>query len=387
MREGKGIDRRRVLQGAALAGLTAAAGSGAATRALAAEEGGSDEVLVRSDGTYKTVPLAKDSIRLCVVQSVVRPVDAQNPAPGKRRNLNHMLDLIDMAQSSGPPSDILFFHEFPLTGFRFNWTRDDVQRVAVEIPGEETEEISKRARKHGCYIVFGSYAKDPDWPGHNLSITTIIGDQGEVLARHWKARNIKGVFRVGKRNIELMTTTIYNVLDRYVEMYGEDEVIPVTRTKFGNICTTAVQREPELIRAFALKGCELMLRTATGGFNHLDVQSGAMHNGIYTALVNNAHSPGSRGVFGDTGGGGSGIWGPGGEPLAEARSGFEQPIAATLPLAAFRARHRIPDVHWRLYEPVYRGYVPKFGPNLFSEYLPADLDDAGAYLADKSRWK
>jgi len=34
---------------------------------------------------------------------------------------------------------------------------------------------------------------------------------------------------------------------------------------------------------------------------------------------------------------------------------------------------------------VYRGDVPKFGPNLFSEYLPADLDDAGAYLAVKSR--
>jgi len=184
-----------------------------------------------------------------------------------------------------------------------------------------------------------------------------------------------------------MTTTIYNVLDRYVEMYGEDEVIPVTRTKFGNICTTAVQLEPELIRAYALKGCELMLRTATGGFSRLDIRSGARHNGIYTALVNNAHSPGTRGIFGDTGGGGSGIWGPDGEPLAEARSGFEQPIAATVPMAAFRARHRIPDVHWRLYEPVYSRYQPKFGPNLFSEHLPADLDDAGAYLADKSRWK
>ena len=73
--------------------------------------------------------------------------------------------------------------------------------------------------------MFGSYVRDKDWPGHNLSITTIIGDQGEVLARHWKARNIKGVFQAGDRSIELMTTTIYNVLDEYVEMYGQDEVI------------------------------------------------------------------------------------------------------------------------------------------------------------------
>ena len=387
MTKGTGIDRRSLLRGAALTGLTAAAGGIAARRATGAEHGDGEDVSVHADGTYATVPLARDNVRLCVVQSVVRPVDETNPAPGKRRNLNHMLDLIDMAQASGLPKNILFFHEFPITGFRFHWNRDDVQRIAIEVPGEETEEISKKARQYGCFIVFGSYVKDSDWPGHNLSITTIIGDDGEVLARHWKARNIKGVFQAGARTIELMTTTIYNVLDEYVEMYGEDEVIPVTRTKFGNICTTAVQREPELIRAFALKGCELMLRTATGGFNHLDVRSGAMHNGIYTALVNNAHSPGTRGVFADTGGGGSGIWGPGGETLAEVRSGFEQPISATIPLAAYRARNRIPDVHWDLYRPVYDRYVPKFGPNLFSEYLPADLDDAGVYLSDKSRWK
>lgn len=386
MTKGTGIDRRSLLRGAALTGLTAAAG-GIAMRAATGAEHGGEDVSVHADGTYATVPLASGNVRLCVVQSVVRPVDETNPGPGKRRNLNHMLDLIDMAQASGLPKNILFFHEFPITGFRFHWSRDDVQRIAIEVPGEETEEISKKAKQYGCFIVFGSYVKDSDWPGHNLSITTIIGDDGEVLARHWKARNIKGVFQAGARTIELMTTTIYNVLDEYVEMYGEDEVIPVTRTKFGNICTTAVQREPELIRAFALKGCELMLRTATGGFNHLDVRSGAMHNGIYTALVNNAHSPGTRGVFGDTGGGGSGIWGPGGETLAEARSGFEQPIAATIPLAAYRARNRIPDVHWDLYRPVYERYVPKFGPNLFSEYLPADLDDAGVYLSDKSRWK
>ncbi len=387
MTKGTGIDRRSLLRGAALTGLTAAAGGIATRRAMGAEHGESEDVSVHADGTYATVPLASDNVRLGVVQSIVRPVDETNPGPGKRRNLNHMLDLIDMAQASGLPKNILFFHEFPITGFRFHWNRDDVQRIAIEVPGEETEEISKKARQYGCFIVFGSYVRDSDWPGHNLSITTIIGDDGEILARHWKARNIKGVFQAGARTIELMTTTIYNVLDEYVEMYGEDEVIPVTRTKYGNICTTAVQREPELIRAFALKGCELMLRTATGGFNHLDVRSGAMHNGIYTALVNNAHSPGTRGVFGDTGGGGSGIWGPGGETLAEARSGFEQPISATIPMAAYRARNRIPDVHWDLYRPVYDRYVPKFGPNLFSEYLPTDLDDAGVYLSDKSRWK
>ncbi|MXW19284.1 MAG: hypothetical protein F4Z95_00595, partial [Gammaproteobacteria bacterium] len=95
MTKGTGIDRRSLLRGAALTGLTAAAGGLAARRATGAEQGGGEDVSVHADGTYATVPLARDNVRLSVVQSVVRPVDEKNPGPGKRRNLNHMLDLID----------------------------------------------------------------------------------------------------------------------------------------------------------------------------------------------------------------------------------------------------------------------------------------------------
>ena len=58
-----------------------------------------------------------------------------------------------------------------------------------------------------------------------------MNDKGEIVDRHWKARNLKGFF--GGRK-ELFTTTIYDVLDRYVEMYGPDAVLPVTRTPPGS---------------------------------------------------------------------------------------------------------------------------------------------------------
>ncbi len=47
---------------------------------------------------------------------------------------------------------------------------------------------------------------------------------------------------------EQYTSVIYDVYDRFVEMYGIDAVIPVERTDIGNIAMSAVQFEPELFR-------------------------------------------------------------------------------------------------------------------------------------------
>ncbi|MCG8440646.1 MAG: hypothetical protein MI723_02450, partial [Caulobacterales bacterium] len=216
-----------------------------------------------------------------------------------------------------------------------------------------------------------------------LSLTSIIGPDGSIVDTHWKARNIKGVFGPG---FELFTTTIYDVLDQYVEMYGLDAVVPVTRTPVGNIATSSVQREPELFRAFAMKGAELILRTATGGFTPADMAATSLYNGVYTALVNNAYSPDNGQFFADAGGGGTTIWGPDGRELAAARSEHEQGVTAAIPIADFRARHRPPLVHMELYAPVFEAYRNRFPPNLLAEYLPTDTSDAYRYLKDKAVW-
>ncbi len=377
------INRRNLLKATSV-GLAGAAGLGmlaAHPSAAVANPGG--DLKMRSDGTYETVPLAKDTITVSVAQTRVQAVDANAPKKGLKANLDHMLKAIDKVFHWNPPSDIVQFHEFPITGFDI-WTRKECRRLAIEVPGMETEAIGEKAKQYNCYIVFGSYVVDPDWPGHVLSVTTIIGPQGEVVDKHWKARNIKGVFP----GIELYTTTIYDVLDEYIEMYGADAVIPITRTPAGNIATSSVQREPELFRAFAMKGAEIMLRTASGGFSAIDVQACAMYNGFYTTMCNNAISPGNPNFFEDAGAssGGSMILGPRGEELAKARE-QETVISARIPLAQFRQRHHQPYVHKALYMPVLEKYENAYAPNLFSSYQPSDLYDAKDYLKDKSLWK
>lgn len=371
------LSRRAMMGSAAGMGLAALASG----RALAGDAQ-TRPVEVKPDGTYDVVPLTREAFTLGVAQSRVIPVDVGRLKTTRKANLDHMLALIDASTLGFVRPDLLFFHEFPITGWR-DWTREEVLRLAIDIPGEETAAIGAKAREHGMYVVFGSYARDPDWPGHALSITTVIDPQGNVIAKNWKARNVKGLFG---GDTELFTTTIYDVLDRYVEIYGEDAVVPVVRTPIGNIFTSSIQREPEYFRAAAIKGAEVMLRTASGGFSPIDMQATSLYNGVYTAVCNNSISPGGV-FFEDVGAGGSAIYGPDGAMLASATSPNETLVATRVPIAQFRARHRQPMIHKELYLKEFEQYVPRYAPNLFQDYQPRDLKDAGRFLKDKGRWK
>ena len=376
----KSFSRRNIVTGAAALGISAIANR----KKQSTKASTTESIAVSPTGNYETVALINPVIRMSVVQSRVRGVDVNRLKQTRTDNLNHMLQLIDAANNWGGAKDLLLFHEFPITGYSNKWNRDDVLKLAIEIPGEETEAISKKAKEYGCYIVFGSYAKDVDWQNHVLSITTIIAPDGTIADKHWKARNIKGVFGPG---FELFTTTIYDVLDRYVEMYGWDAVIPITRTPIGNIATSSVQREPELFRAMAMKGAEIILRTASGGFNSLDIQATSLYNNVYTAIVNNAVSPNNPGFLADSNSGGSAIYDPSGKLINEANSVHESSVTATIPIAEFRASHYPPMVHMELYRAIFDKYVNRYPPNLFTDYQPNDTTDAARYLSDKAVWE
>ena len=157
---------RRQLLTAGSAGVVAAAlGSGVAM-AEGAAAGSGAAVSVAADGNYKRVPLRKDTLRVTAVQSIMRAVrDTERPQREMKANLDHMLDLIDRANGFPGPQDLVCFHEQPIMGWN-PWNREQALRVAIEIPGPETEALGKKAKQYGCYITFGTYAKRPRlaWP-------------------------------------------------------------------------------------------------------------------------------------------------------------------------------------------------------------------------------
>lgn len=345
--------------------------------------------MIREDGTYETAPLRSDHVTIGIVQTRVVGIDADDPQPGLRRNLDHLLRSIDKAQNFGGRCDLLCFHEFPLQGYRLGWDRRQSLAVAIEVDGPEVAEVAARAKKYNCYVAFGSLCRDPkDWPNHVFNWQILVGPQGNVVDVHWKQRNVRGMFP----GSEQFTTTIYDVFDEYVERYGWDRVIPVARTDIGNIAMSSVQFEPELFRCMALKGAEIMVRVATGGCEWEDMRLTSYHNSCYTTIVNNSINSGNENpdFFEETAPkngwvGRSAIFGPRGDVLAEAGV-FETRRVARINMKEFRARHRIPDVHFRLYDHVYRGYRERYDAGLYSKTLPDTKLEAFKHFQANSRW-
>ena len=383
--------RRGLLTSAGAAGLAGMLGAGAAARAQGtaapADGSGTTVVSVARRGKYATVPLRQDAINVTAIQSRVRSVDVRNLAATMKANLDHTVDLIDIAQGSsedwggerlwGAGQDLICMHEFPIQGFQ-PWTRNELNRVAIDLPGPESEVIGARAKKYGCYIAFGCYAREKDWPRHVINMSVIVGPDGGIVSKQWKARNILGLFGEGA----LIGTTVYDVLDRYVEMYGWDAVLPIARTDIGNIAMTAVGAEPLLYQCLALKGAEILILTVSGGSNAESAVSTARHNRIWTVGVGNSVSPDNLGFMESAGGRDEGtvIVDPRGTTVGMTTNHHEDTATARIPIADFRKTRRFPEIPAALFLPVLQRYEPLFRPNAFLESLPETYNESGALV-------
>ncbi|MCB2107940.1 MAG: hypothetical protein KDE14_09585, partial [Rhodobacteraceae bacterium] len=305
-------------------------------------------VLVRPDGTYPTAPLEKDVVVVKVVQNA--PINLQKAptiAEGLATNVERMAHWIDRACKEGKKPDFILFNEFPLTGYS-SGTRAEKLKFTIQIPGPETDRIGELAKACDTYIVFGSYATDPDWPGHILSLNPVIGRDGKVKKVYWKSRN---VLRLGD---EIPTTTVENVRDKFRAKYGIEEEFPVMMTEFGNIAVSTVQMDPFVFAAYSMRGVEIMLRTATL-FSKVDVQGAAYYNNFYSAMSNITFPPES-GIPASLGGG-SLIVDNRGKILAEDPSNNEAFIEAEIPIAKFREGRKIPRYAMEVTKPVFEQYV------------------------------
>lgn len=379
------MDRRQWLSG--VIGLSVGAGMAAAARE-------SSSPAEFPAGGYPAAPLALERLRVALLQTRIRLPDPENPAPVRRANLAYMLEWLDRAQSE-QRHDFVMFHELPLSGLSFRWPRSTVLKMCIEVPGPEVEALAAKARQYRCYVSFGAYIVDRDWPNHFILAVIILGPDGSIVDVQWKTRNIMGAFG----EIELMTTTVFNVLDRYVEMYGWDRVIPIARTPIGNIAASSVQLEPELYRAYGIKGAEVVLRVATGRYRMADVQGASLHNGYWSLMVNNAYLPddpqGLRRYWPD------GDWrqptadsttvlttavDAAGNIVAQATSPEEQLVSVEIPIAAQRQRQRQPVLHKELYEPIWRDYLGKYPPGAFIAAQPDTLESSAKQINADTRW-
>ncbi|MFW2404421.1 MAG: nitrilase-related carbon-nitrogen hydrolase [Gammaproteobacteria bacterium] len=337
--------------------------------------------LVRPDGTYPTVPLEKDTVVVKVIQNGATNLqEADSIEAGLKANLEHMISFAERACSEGAKPDFLLYNEFPLTGYSTG-TRDEKLKFTLEIPGPQTDRLGEVAKECDTYIIFGSYATDADWPGHILSINTVIGRDGTVVKKFWKTRNIKRLTPDG----EIPTTTIESVRDKYRAKYGIEEEFPVLQTEFGNIAVSTVQLDPFVFAAFAMRGVEIMFRTATL-FSEQDVRATAFFHNFYSAMSNITFPPDSEAApFG----GNSLIVDPRGQVLAQEKGNNEAIIEAEIPIAKFREGRRLPRYPLEVVAPVYRQYVDEVPLNHMDipyEEMPQTRAEMKDMLDRESRW-
>lgn len=339
---------------------------------------------------YPVVPLRSEKITVVIIQSRIKTVSMDDIKGSFKKNLDHMAYLLGRARGK---KDLVVFHEFPINGFAGASTREDQLKTALEVPGPETDFVGKLAKENNCYIHFGCYGKLPDWPGHFTNMGIIVGPSGKIVHLKWKQRNMAGLG---------FSTTIFDVLDKYIEKYGWDEVFPVARLDIGNIAIMPEVFEPEIARVFATKGTEILIRYMTagsgywstnpvtlrgGGINtfRIDFQATCMQNSIYGVFVNNAISP-DGGNITDAGAGGASIYDYDGRVMCEATSNEETMVWATIPLADFRKEHELPKWPKELFSNFYENYVSKFPPNSFEKSMPMSFAESLEHYKKIARW-
>ncbi len=211
-----------------------------------------------------------------------------------RINLEHLSHLVKAASwlsGLSIPVRLIAFPEGALQGFNDEVLDLDHERFArecaIDIPGEETEELGKIAREYNSFIIAQAKAKHPDLKDRFFNVGFIVNPRGKVILQHYK---VSPLFPVEH------SVCPHDVYDWWVSKYGNtlDAFWPVADTEIGRIGIMMANEGsyPENARALAMNGAEVVYRAsyphpATGN-EYFEIQSRAraLDNNMYIVAPN-----------------------------------------------------------------------------------------------------
>ena len=150
------------------------------------------------------------------------------------RNLDHIAELAFAAKNVTEiemPVRLYAIPEGALQGFTdeiFDWPHTDyVERLAIDLPGPETEYLGQLAGQLDAYLIAQAKVRHPEFPERFFNCAFVIDPAGSIIHRHDK-------LQVFARE---HSTVPHDVWDRWTELYGEtlDAFFPVTDTPIGRI--------------------------------------------------------------------------------------------------------------------------------------------------------
>ena len=211
-----------------------------------------------------------------------------------RRNLDHIADVMAAAawlSSLDLPVRLVAIPEGALQGFTdevFDLDHEAyADKVAIDVPGEETAFLGELARHWNVFIMGQAKARNEHFPGRFFNLGFVIDPRGEVILRHHKVVPLLPVEH---------SVTPHDVWDRWVEIYGTglDAFYPVVDTEVGRLGGMMANEGsyPENARGLAMNGAEVLYRASyphphTGNeFFEIQNRARALDNNLYVVAPN-----------------------------------------------------------------------------------------------------
>ncbi len=150
-------------------------------------------------------------------------------------NLDHLKHLVKAASwlsSLDLPVRLIAFPEGALQAFNDEVLDLDhatfARECAIDIPGEETDELGKIAKEYDAFVMAQAKAKHPDLKDRFFNVGFIVNPRGKVILKHYK---VSPLFPVEH------SVCPHDVYDWWVAKYGRtlDAFWPVADTEIGRL--------------------------------------------------------------------------------------------------------------------------------------------------------
>ena len=154
---------------------------------------------------------------------------------------------------SGDAVRLVVLPEYFLSGFPMGESVAEwAARACLQPDGEEYRLLGDVARDNNVWLSGNAYEIDDSFPDLFFQASFIIDPAGECRLRY-------------RRLISMYSPTPHDVLDRYLEIYGEESLFPVVDTELGRLACVASEEIlfPEICRALALNGAEVICHSSS----------------------------------------------------------------------------------------------------------------------------
>jgi predicted amidohydrolase len=235
----------------------------------------------------------------------------------------------------GPEVKLVVLPEYALTGFPMRETAEEWRaKAAIDADGPEFEAMAKIAQDFQIFLAWNGYETDPHFPELYFQACVVIDPSGAQVLRY-------------RRLISMYAPSPYDVLEPYLDAYGEDALFPVAETAIGRLSAIASEEilYPEIARLHAVKGAEVFVHSSSEVSSPLATpkniakQARAIENLAYVVSANTGGMTGTP-IPQASADRGSKIVDPRGIILAEAAAGPSMCAFAEVDIALVRRLRR-----------------------------------------------